>query len=210
MSDFTDLITPVIANPGTVVARDPGESVSQWAARAVEATLDAAEKKFIDDQVAQANILGWNRNAGVTDLQVSMALETAAALVSAAKTFLTAVGAENYVEQHVHDRETGERYTLTIQRPGAKTPHELRRQAEQDRDMAIAALLGDTDPQARARVAAALAEFRELNRKITGAGWQHDVEEAAWKLATTLDESGIEFTPLPPTPHRSSKEFSRE
>jgi hypothetical protein len=133
-SDFTDLFARAIADPSKILPRVEGESTARWGARAVEATMEAADKEFIDGQVAQANILGWNMNAGVTDLQVSMALETAAGLVTAAKTFLTATGAENYVEQHVHDRETGERYTLTIQRPGKKTPHELRRQAEFELD----------------------------------------------------------------------------
>lgn len=134
ISDFTSQLARAIADPGQILPRAEGESVARWGARAVEATLAAAEKEFIDGQVAQANILGWNMDSGVTDLQVSMALDTAAGLVGAAKTFLTATGAENYVEQHIHDRETGERYTITIQRPGKKTPHELRRKAEAERD----------------------------------------------------------------------------
>lgn len=127
------------------------------ALRAAEAVYAAAEKEFVDDQVAQANILGWRMDAGVTDLQVGMAMETAAGLVSAAKTFLTATGAENYVEQHVHDRETGERYTLTIQRPGKKTPHQLRREAEAERDKAMDEWRAAVDHAARIE--------RELSRQ---------------------------------------------
>lgn len=38
--------------------------------------------------------------------------------------------AENYVEMQLQDRETGSRYTVTIGKPGGRTPHQLRKQAE--------------------------------------------------------------------------------
>jgi hypothetical protein len=104
------------------------------ALRAAQAVYAADERAYIDGQVAEAKIAHWRMEDGVTDIRIVMARETAAGLVTAAKTFLAATGAENYVEQHVTDRETGERYTLTVQRPGKSTPHELRRQAEAERD----------------------------------------------------------------------------
>lgn len=42
-----------------------------------------------------------------------------------------ALGPENYFEMTLFDREDpGERYTVTVQKVSAKSPHELRREAE--------------------------------------------------------------------------------
>lgn len=103
--------------------------------KAAFAVYDEDRARHVRERVAEARILGWSMEpGGGMDLRVTMALDVAAHLVTAARTFLDATSAENYVEQHVHDRETGDRYTLTIQRPGKRTPHEMRRLAESERD----------------------------------------------------------------------------
>lgn len=48
--------------------------------------------------------------------------------------------AENYVEYEAAVPTTGERYTLTVRKPGGRTPHEMRKQAEAERDKARATL----------------------------------------------------------------------
>jgi uncharacterized membrane-anchored protein YhcB (DUF1043 family) len=40
--------------------------------------------------------------------------------------------AENYVEIELHDANSSQKYTLTIQRRQMKTPHQLRREAEEE------------------------------------------------------------------------------
>lgn len=106
----------------------------EWAAVAIKAAgevFEADRQAFIDQQVAEAAIAGWDMSAEGMDLRVTMARETATGLVMAAKTFLDAnPGATNYVEQTVIDQETRDRYVIVFQKPGGKTPHELRREAE--------------------------------------------------------------------------------
>jgi len=45
-------------------------------------------------------------------------------------------GATNYVEARVRHKASGDEYMLTVQKALAKTPHECRRRAEQERDEA--------------------------------------------------------------------------
>jgi hypothetical protein len=45
--------------------------------------------------------------------------------------------ATNYLEMGVADPKTGERFAVTVQRLDGKTPHELRREAEEARDAAV-------------------------------------------------------------------------
>lgn len=50
------------------------------------------------------------------------------------------VGDANYVEMRMKHRQTGEEYTVHVQRISKPTPHELRRQAEKERDEALKVL----------------------------------------------------------------------
>lgn len=117
-------------------------SYTRWAEAAIRAAgevYDADRREFVDRQVADARIAGWDINGDGMDLRVAMARETAAGLVQAAKTFLDAnPAATNYVEQTVIDRDSGDRYVIVFQKPGGKTPHELRQQAEVERDWLLA------------------------------------------------------------------------
>lgn len=52
-------------------------------------------------------------------------------LATALGGWFIAGGAKNYAEMRLHDRhETGQVYIVTVQKSGAKTPHELRAEAE--------------------------------------------------------------------------------
>jgi cell division protein FtsB len=66
-------------------------------------------------------------------------------------------GAKNYVEMRLHDRhETGQVYILTVQKSGAKTPHELRTEAENKAAAEIASLKAEVE---RLRAVNALMEY---------------------------------------------------
>ncbi|MFI7073595.1 hypothetical protein [Micromonospora sediminicola] len=133
----------------------------RWAEAAIRAAgdvYDADRAAFVDQQVAEARIAGWDMSAKGMDLRVTMARETAAGLVMAAKTFLDAnPGAQNYVEQTVIDRESGDRYVILFMKPGGRSPHELRREAEAERDW----LLAEAPDEMRAR-------FHATRRKDAG------------------------------------------
>lgn len=117
-------------------AHHRGAAVAALAA--ATAVYDADQAAYIEQQVQQAAIAGWNMEGDGMHLRVVMARETAAGLVTAAKTFLDAnPAAKNYIEQSVLDRATGDRYVLTIQRPGGRTPHELRQEAEMGRALVV-------------------------------------------------------------------------
>lgn len=104
---------------------------AEAAIRAAGDVYEADRAAFVDQQVADARLAGWDINSEGMNVRVAMARESAAGLVAAAKTFLDAnPGATNYVEQTVIDRENGDRYVIVFQKPGGKTPHELRREAE--------------------------------------------------------------------------------
>lgn len=113
-----------------------GESTAECLARTA---IEHASKVFADaddaainEMVAGTEFLGMNPNSeGGIDLRVKMAAKLAAGLVQAAKGVLEAhPDARNYLEQSVIDRETGDRYVITFCRPGGRTPHQLREDAE--------------------------------------------------------------------------------
>lgn len=109
---------------------DVSPEVLQAAIDAHNKVYAAAEEAYIEDQVAQARMIGWNIAEGQGP-DVVMARETAVHLAQAAATYLECNGAENYVEELVWDEKRENRYTITFQRPGKKTPHELRVEADQ-------------------------------------------------------------------------------
>ena len=104
------------------------------ALRAASEVFSAADQAYADQLVAATSIAGFNLNGdGRFDLVV--AHELAARMTLSFKTILDAQpGAENYVEQEVIERNGGARYVFIVCRPGGKTPHQLRREAEEERD----------------------------------------------------------------------------
>ena len=107
-------------------------------------------------------VTGWGvAEGGFAELSLSAPQELAAMLLPLVKGTLDASGdaAVNYVEQEIVDRsEPGRRYVVIAARSAAQTPHALRRQAEVQRDSAlamldemIAAAESGTDPMELAR-----------------------------------------------------------
>jgi hypothetical protein len=72
------------------------------------------------------------------NLEMSVAREVSATWVAAARTMLT--GAPNYSETLMEFGipEDPQRYAFTVQKVGKLTPHQARRQAEDERDEALA------------------------------------------------------------------------
>ncbi len=117
----------------------PGSSPAtvEDTARALQAAADVfsdADQSYADSLVAATGIAGFNLD-GKGSLDLVMAHELAATMTLAFKTILDAQpGAENYVEQEVIERNGGGRYVFIVCKPGGKTPHQLRRAAEAERD----------------------------------------------------------------------------
>lgn len=88
---------------------------------------DAYTKRVLENTMFEG--MNPDGHGGVV-VKLRMAAELSMGMVTAFKTYLDQAGAENYVEQTVIDRETGDQYLVTIQRPRGKTPHQLRRAAE--------------------------------------------------------------------------------
>ncbi|GAA0527181.1 hypothetical protein GCM10010172_04650 [Paractinoplanes ferrugineus] len=105
------------------------------------------DQAYADKLVAETGIAGFNLD-GRGRLDLVLAHELAAKMTLAFKTILDAQpGAENYVEQEVIERNGGGRYVFIVCKPGGKTPHQLRREAESQRD-------------------ALLSEVEELRRRL--------------------------------------------
>lgn len=105
---------------------------------------------------------------GDVRLRLILANELATNMTFAFRQILDAnPGAQNYVEQTVMDRETGQRYAFVVCRPEGKTPDQLRREAEADRDQlaaAVTAIAAELD-QAAARAKA--YHYRSALRKAS-------------------------------------------
>ncbi len=101
--------------------------------------------------------LNFHRAEAVgSKLHLELSGEIVRALASAIAVQFGAQGAENYIEMQLTDRATREMYTVTFQRQRGKTPHQLRDQAEHERDGARQQLAA-----AREAVDLALHRLRE-------------------------------------------------
>lgn len=97
-----------------------------------------AEATMEQDETAELGVLGWDGRT----LSTVLPEELRDRLAVVAYTWISAFeGAVNYVEQHLtHPDHPDQRLTFTVQWVKGKTPHELRREAEAERDKYLAAL----------------------------------------------------------------------
>lgn len=105
---------------------------SEYAAAAMAAASawsDAATDAFTARMLEETMFDGMDVDRGVT-IKLRLAAELQAAMVQAYKTWLDTGEAENYLEQTITDTASGERYVVIVCRPNGKTPHALRRAAE--------------------------------------------------------------------------------
>lgn len=155
----------------------PGRAPKRVTKKAIaEATLE-------QDETAELGVLGWD---GQT-LSTVLPEELRDRLAVVAYTWITAFeGAVNYVEQHLtHPDHPDQRLTFTVQWVKGKTPHELRQEAESERDLLAQAMwdargiLGfdnDGDPTPAASVSGGrYAEFADQHvREASEARKDHD------------------------------------
>lgn len=98
---------------------------------AEELAAESVERRA--EELAEATRLrSMNFRDGKLELELESAHEITTALVASARTILA--DAENYTELTFEVAADGERYVLTLQRPGKLTPHEARVKAEAERD----------------------------------------------------------------------------
>lgn len=99
---------------------------------------------------------------GAVQIDVIPTREVVIAWILAARDLLG--DAENYSETPVEIGigTAGERYVVTVQRPGKLTPHEARRQAEAERDRIRDAVLALADEQDKAAADLLVRRLREI------------------------------------------------
>ena len=122
------------------------------AAAEVYAAADAAE---VDRVLAETGLIGMEPLADGVRIRLKHAADLAAGMVAAFDELIRQKGCENYVEwdSTVTDPTDLRKYTFIVVKPGGKTPHELRRQAEQERDELRARLAALTDGSQRTAAA---------------------------------------------------------
>jgi hypothetical protein len=124
---------------------------------AEEARGEAQEYKDAAEGIAYLKRVECDGGRMTVDLTV--ARELVCRMTDAMRVMLG--DAKNYVECDLAN-DAGERFTFTIQKPNGKTPHECRKEAEKQRDTALADLA-----QARGEWVACSDRKPELNKRVT-------------------------------------------
>lgn len=99
----------------------------------------AKAKAEADALVSQAAIRHFGVERGTASLDLTAPRKLVAEMANAMAHMLDEAGATNYVEMKMIARDLMP-YVITVRRHNGKTPHELRQQAERERDEALAAL----------------------------------------------------------------------
>lgn len=99
------------------------------------AVLEREVERLMGIIQGDPEIIGIHYEPG-TPLEVKFRHPTAQVIVMALRDMLDGAGAPNYVEAQLHDtaKEPSETYVVTLQRKHGKTPHQLRAEAEAERD----------------------------------------------------------------------------
>jgi hypothetical protein len=142
------LVRRAIADPGSFLPREEGETVPNWGARAVLTVINEDARNRAAVQIADESRIEAMDFRNGAKMRLLPAQTIAARTVAAARTLLGE--APNYSETTVEFTTKlageAEKYSFVVQRvaPGKLTPHEARQQAEADRDRArdIAVALG--------------------------------------------------------------------
>jgi hypothetical protein len=178
--------------------------------RAALKVYDEAADKDLDDIMARCGFAGMDLDKDV-QIRLKYAHEIAAAMVHGFDELLRVRGAENYVEQEmtatdpaleqaikegkpVEEWPTNRRYRVIIVAPGRRSPHELRRTAEADRDAALRQLAETTSALYFALSHATASddgarEGLKSCKQILADAARH-IEDAAPDLAATTAKEG--------------------
>jgi len=132
-------LTQAFLETATAHGRRLGPFRFDLADAALEVLDDHTQQRLIDDMMERTRIRDLDFRNGV-NLEIQAAREVASLYVAAARTMLG--DAENYSETPVSFTvkvaESPEEYVLIVQRAGKLTPHQARRNAEAERDEALA------------------------------------------------------------------------
>lgn len=125
----------------------PRRDVVVEALQAADEAAAAVAQAEADRMVAGTGLISMESlpEQGVR-LRIALGLGLAHRMLGAFRAVLDAnPGAINYVEQEFVSQETGESYVAILVRPGGRTPHQLRLEAERERDWLRARLDGAHD-----------------------------------------------------------------
>lgn len=118
-------------------ASDPGVSARQVMQLRAELVRTRAERdeaqlelKDLQDVIAEANIRSLEHKDGKLNLSLESSRVWMLIVVSHLQNLLDADAGQNYVEWDVKPRGQNDPYRMILVRPGAKSPHELRTDAE--------------------------------------------------------------------------------
>lgn len=117
------------------------EEMAEVALRAGGEVYAAADQAASDRALADAGLISMEAlpDQGVR-VQLAIGVELAAKMAESFRALLDGAGSINYVEQRFVPRDGGEAYTVIVCRPDGKTPHQLRAEAEAQRDHLVGEL----------------------------------------------------------------------
>lgn len=135
------------------------EAMAQAALDASQQVYRAAEEAEAERLVAETGLASMQVEDGAAALRLVLAHDLAVKMTTAFQTILDAnPGATNYVEQEFYPRGSRDPYVFVVCKPAGKTPHQLRREAEDQAKR----LADDLD-----RVAGADSELDRLQTALT-------------------------------------------
>lgn len=124
-----------------LIFRTTCEELAELALRAGSEVYAAAEQADADRLLAETGLAGIDIDDGAARVKLVLAHEMAVRMATAFDAILDAhPSAANYVEQEFFPRGTRDPYIFVVCKPGGKTPHQLRREAEAERDRLRTAL----------------------------------------------------------------------
>ncbi len=175
--------------PGIDIVRDDVET----ALRAAAAVFDAEQQAYADKLVAETGIAGVDIHDGAARLNLVLAHELAAKMTWAFRTILDAQpGAENYVEQEVVERESGDRYVFAVCKPNGLTPHQLRQRAEQEVERLREKIARLPAEMSESKIEAARRRaISRYEQTMCGGGCCGEIEEAIDGLIEDLRGPGV-------------------
>lgn len=171
---------------GRLVFDTDCDQMAEAAMQASGKVYVAAEEAEAERLVAETGLAGMEIEDGAAALKLVLAHEFAVKMTMAFQTILDAnPGATNYVEQEFFPRGSRDPYVFVVCKPGGKTPHQLRREAEAQRDR----LADDLD-----RVAGADTELDRLRTALTelAAGFRQGGRVVGREFAAEMIERLVE------------------
>lgn len=147
MSDSEVADVATVLDEHAVMARELGRLLNEHAAMAAELERLVEEKAaaFVDRTTM---LRGMEVRDGIIEMSIEPARELLLTWCASVRAVLDDCQAENYAEADIEvprpgsvsmdiqdSRNLTDSYTLTLQRRAGRTPHELRREAERDRDV---------------------------------------------------------------------------